>query len=490
MTDVITVTEVANLVGGENVPAADGAVAERYDPGDRRRLVAVAPDSTGRDAELAVAAAVEAWPAWSRTSVTDRLAVLDRGLARLEAASEEIAVATVLESGKTLEECRGEVVRAIATVRHQLAQAPQVVSRQVFAEGGVLARVDHVPAGVVVVITPWNFPFSALLRKVVPALAMGNAVVAKPSELSPVTAAWIGTALTAAGLPPGVLGVVHGRGGTVGTALVADERVAAVSFTGSTRVGLSIAEQAGARDLKVQLEMGGKNPLVVLADADLDRAVADAVTGGFTAAGQWCVATSRIVVEEPVAEELVRAFVARVETLQVGHGLDPRAQMGALVSREHRAKVMAALATAAAEARVLTGGGALEDGDLRHGEFVRPTVVSEIPAGSSLLRDEIFGPVVAIQRAGSVDEAVALADDTPYGLSASVYTRSRDSVARFLAGVTTGKVIVNRPPSFGDARVASSGRRDSGRGESEGAAAGLAFYAHERAVFLDDGLVP
>ncbi len=485
----MTTQRVQNLIGKEWSAAADGALRERYDPGDRRRLVAVAPDSTATDAAAALAAAEAAWRDWWNAGMARRIEVIERALGVLQVQAEEIAVATVLESGKTLAECRGEVVRAIDTVREQVALASAVASAVVFVEGSVTALAERLPVGIAVVVTPWNFPFSALLRKVVPALVMGNAVVAKPSELSPVSADRIARAFLAAGLPAGVLNVIHGRGAVVGAALVSDERVGAISFTGSTGVGLAIAEQVGRSDLKVQLEMGGKNPLVVLADADLEQAVADAVTGAFTAAGQWCVATSRIILEEPIAEEFTKRLLARVGDIQVGHGLDPAAQMGALVSPEHYAKVRGFLELAQREAVVLSGGMPLADEARRHGLFVAPTVLAGIPADSELLTQEIFGPVVALLRAESATSAIALAAGSRYGLSASLYTSDPVAVRCFLDTVVTGKANINRPPHFGDPRLASSGRRDSGRGESEGAASGLAFYTHERAVFLG-GLDP
>lgn len=457
---------------------------ERRDPADRTRVVAVSPDSTAEDARDAISSANNSWAAWARMPVARRLRIIEGALSELERDSEVLAVLTVRESGKTLAECRGEVGRAIGTVRHQLSSALVVGSRDVYDENGVRARLDHVPAGVVVVITPWNFPFSALLRKVVPALAMGNAVVAKPSELSPVSAFRIGQAFVAAGVPAGILNIVHGRGDRVGAALVADPRVGAISFTGSTTVGLSIAASVGSRDVKVQLEMGGKNPIVVLEDADLELAVADAVTGAFTAAGQWCVATSRIVLATPIAEEFTRAFCEQVRSITIGPGLNPGVQMGAIVSPAHHEKIARALELASSEGRVLIGGRSLTHGAFAKGDFVEPTVLADVPEDSPLLREEIFGPVVVLQRATSLDRAIELANHSSYGLAASVYTRNPEWANQFVDGVVAGKLLVNRPPNFGDARLATTGRHSSGRGEGEGAEAGLAFYCHERVVFV------
>lgn len=478
--------EVSNLLGGMHRAAIDGGVRERRDPGDRRRLVAVSPDSGARDVEAALDSAAAGSRAWARTPIACRLELLEGALRLLESDAEGLAYLTVLESGKTLEECRGEVIRAIATVRYQLGVASAVATDDFGITDGVAARVDRVPVGIAAVITPWNFPFSALLRKIVPALAMGNAVVAKPSELSPLAAFRIGQALVQAGLPEGVISILHG-GGTAGAALVNDARVGAVSFTGSTEVGLGIARQTAGREVKVQLEMGGKNPLVILSDADIDRAIEHAVAGAFTAAGQWCVAASRVIVEEPTAHAVASRLAERAAAIRVGHGLDPASQMGALVSPEHFAKVERALALAAHDATVLVGGEPIHTGGREHGEFIAPTVLSDVAAGSSLLRDEIFGPVVTVESADSLEHAIELAGSSGYGLSASVYTSSRASADAFVAGVTSGKVSINRPPNHGDARVPSGGRRASGRGEGEGGKAGLCFYSYDRAVFVDGG---
>ena len=472
-----------NLIGGEFVGTTSQSVIERPYPADRRQVIAISPNSTGDDATEAIGAAVASWESWAHISASERMLIVERALDLLEADGENLAILTVLESGKTLAECRGEVLRSITTVRFQVAAAANAIDHEVFNEDGVSGRLQHPPVGVVVVISPWNFPFSALLRKIVPALVMGNAVVAKPSELSPVSAFRIGQAFMEAGLPAGVLNIVHGYGATVGGTLVDDERVGAISFTGSTRVGLSIAEATGRRDLKVQLEMGGKNPLVILDDADIDQAVADAVVGAFTAAGQWCVATSRIIVADRHFDQVSAMMAARARSLNVGDGLHQGVEMGPLVSEAHLAKVTQALELASKSARVLAGGSPLTGDRYAFGNFVEPTVITDV-ADTRLIDEEIFGPVVSIHSATSVEDAIELADSTEYGLSASVYTSSNESAQQFLNSVTFGKVSINRPPNFGDTRIASGGRRNSGRGAGEGAESGLEFYSHERAVFI------
>lgn len=463
---------VRNLIAGEW--CATEREFTRYNPADTREEVARSPLSEASDVAAAVEAAVHVSPLWRSTPPDRRAAVIGQALDLLAADAGKLAVEDVLESGKTLTECRGEVQRTLATVRHQLGLLGELGTEAVRRE----------PVGVAAVITPWNFPFSVLLRKVVPALATGNAVVAKPSELTPVTAARIGAAFVAAGLPAGALNLVFGEGGVAGQALVDDDRIGAISFTGSTRVGLGIAAAVGDRDVKVQLEMGGKNPMAVLADASLDAAVQDAISACFTAAGQWCVATSRIIVQRSVYEDFLDRFVRRARHLRVGNGLTEGTQMGPVVSQAQYDKVLQHLGPAATGgADVRCGGSPIVDGEYAHGFYVPPTVLADPDPAADVVRAEVFGPVVVTLAAEDLDHAIALANDTAYGLSASVYTGEAKAAARFCDEVTSGKVTVNLPTNYGDVQVPSSGRKNSGRGEPEGALAGLAFYTHPKAVF-------
>lgn len=476
--------EVLNLIGGQWRPAAGGRTLTRENPADTRQLVATCPASEAGDVAAAMSAALAAAPGWAATTVEERVAVIDRALDLLEARSAELAAADVLESGKTLADCQGEISRALAATRYQLKLAPDLLFQARGLDSGMDVSLTRAPVGVAGLITPWNYPFSAVLRKSVPALVAGNAAVVKPSELTPVTAAMIGAALTEGGLPAGVYNLVYGTGEAAGQALVDHPGLGALSFTGSARVGLAIPPRIGARDVKVQVEMGGKNPLVVLADADLAAAVDAAVAASYTAAGQWCIATSRIIVEEPVYQEFRDRFVARSQQIRVGDGFDPEVDMGPVSSRVQYQKVLSYLVPDKLSGTVLCGGRAKSGPGLAEGYFIEPTVIDRPAPDSAIVQEEIFGPVVGLLGAADLEHAIELANGTRYGLCAAIFTSSRGQAERFAGAVDVGRVGVNLPTSVGDLAVPGGGRKDSGRGEYEGAGDGVVFFTHLKPVFL------
>jgi alpha-ketoglutaric semialdehyde dehydrogenase len=334
----------------------------------------------------------------------------------------------------------------------------------------------------VTAITPWNFPIAIPAWKLAPALAYGNTVVWKPAEIVPLTSTHFASALGDAGLPGGVLNLILGRGSVVGETLTSHERVDAVTFTGSNAVGRALQLAATRSGKKVQLELGGKNPAVVLADADLELAAEQVARGAFLSAGQKCTATSRVIVEEPVLEELGERVAALARDWPVGDPLDEATRVGPLASASQLDTVCAYLELAEQEgARVLAGGGRIE----RTGYFVEPTVLADLPPTSRVLREEIFGPVAALLPAGSFDEAVALANDTPFGLTAAVFTRDLGSALRFAREIRVGVVKINLESAgiefqapFGGMRESSSGPREQGKVARE-------FFTQWKTVYLD-----
>lgn len=472
--------DVLNLIDGSRQPARSGLTLARENPANTEQIVATCPSSSADDVDAAVAAASRAAAAWAATPIDERVDILGRALDLLGGQAAALATADVLESGKTLADCVGEISRALPATRYQLDIAPGLLQGRGRLDSGLDLWSTRAPVGVAALITPWNFPFSAVLRKSIPALVAGNAVVVKPSELTPVTAELVGAALTDAGLPRGVYNLVFGTGGEAGQRLVDHPAVGAISFTGSTRVGLAIASATGGRDVKVQVEMGGKNPLVVLADADLDAAVDAAVAASYTAAGQWCISTSRIIVETPVNDEFRDRFVARTKEIRVGDGLDPGVDMGPVSSRIQYDKVLSYLEPAALSGTVLCGGGALAGSD---GYFIEPTVIDRPAPDSAITQQEIFGPVIALYGAADLDEAIRLANGTPYGLCAAIFTETREHAEQFALSVDAGRVGINVPTSVGDQTIPGGGRKNSGRGEYEGADAGIAFFTHLKPIF-------
>ncbi|WP_394619458.1 aldehyde dehydrogenase family protein [Lentzea sp. JNUCC 0626] len=474
--------EVLNLIDGKWRPARSGETLTRENPANKASVVATCPASSAEDVDAAVEAARRAFPGWAATSVEDRIAVLRRALDLLTDRSEEIVVADVLESGKTRADCAGEVARALSATKYQLDIAPDLLDSRGVLDSGLEAWSQLAPVGVAALITPWNYPFSAVLRKSIPALVAGNSVVVKPSELTPITGELVGAALTDAGLPAGVYNLVYGTGAAAGQRLVDHPDVDAISFTGSTRVGLAVAEATGGRDVKVQVEMGGKNPLVVLADADLDAAVDAAMHASYTAAGQWCIATSRIIVEETVFDEFRTRFLERTREVRVGDGFDENVTMGPVSSQVQYEKVLSFFEPDKLSGTVLIGGGPAPDAP--DGYFIAPTVIERPDQDSPVTQQEIFGPVVSLFGAADLDEAIALANGTPYGLCAAIFTQDREKAVKFAHAVDVGRVGVNMPTSVGDQQVPGGGRKNSGRGEYEGADAGIAFFTHLKPIFF------
>ena len=435
--------DVLNLIGGETAAASNGAVFERRNPADSRQVVSIAPESTEADVDAAVAAAVDGLGRWRRATPTQRADVLGRAGRLLAARADDIAAEMVAEEGKPLADARNEASRTPKNLELYAGEAYRLTGATFPSDDTPLVYSLLDPVGVVAVITPWNFPLNLASRKIGPALAAGNAVVFKPSPMTPLMGDRLAQAFVDAGLPPGVLNVVHGF--AAGAHLVAHEEVAAVTFTGSTAVGRKIhaASRLGQR---LQLELGGKNPVVVLADADLDVAADVVARSSFSLSGQACTGAGRVLVEETIHDQLLDAVVARAGRHVVGRGDAAGVTMGPLI--DDRAIVAMDTAVAAANsdgAEVITGGGRLSDGALADGHFYAPTVLAGVKAGTTMARDEVFGPVIGFERVASLDEAIAAANDVEYGLSAAICTRSLAAAQQFAAEIQAGMVRVNRP---------------------------------------------
>ncbi|MDQ7051799.1 MAG: aldehyde dehydrogenase family protein [candidate division KSB1 bacterium] len=342
----------------------------------------------------------------------------------------------------------------------------------------------HEPLGVVLLITPWNFPLATVLRKMIPALAAGNTVVLKPSELTPLTAVALFHLMDASGLPPGVANLVLGEGPVVGKALVQHLDVRAISFTGSTVTGLQLARLLDARGVRFQAEMGGANTLVVLADADLEAAADAAVSAGFACCGQWCTGTGRVIVEQEKYAEFLPKLLTRLKKMVIGDGRDARVNMGPLISAQQRNKIEQAVQRALAEgARLLCGGRRPADPALQKGYFYEPTLLADVTAEMEAAWEEIFGPVLVAMPARDPDEALALANGTRYGLAFSVYTRDAEKAGKFLREVEAGLCHVNLPTGFRDPVLPLLGWKDSGRGWPEAGKYGLEFLTRTKAVY-------
>ncbi|HVZ13535.1 MAG TPA: aldehyde dehydrogenase family protein [Bauldia sp.] len=477
-----------NYVAGEWHPAADSAIFEDRNPADERDLIATFPDSGTADVTAAVNALQKGWPAWWAASPEVRADVLFKAADIMARRADEIADELTREEGKTRAEARAEARRIAANFRLYAGEALRLNGETFPGEANQIVLSLRQPVGVVAVITPWNFPLSMAARKIAPALAAGNAVIFKPSEITPLMGQRLVEVLLEAGLPKDVIALVHGRGAKVGKAITASA-IDALTFTGSYAVGRQIAA-ALSTDVRAQLEMGGKNATIVLADADIDKAVGIIERGAFGLTGQACTGTSRVLVARPLYEPMVAKLAAAAGKIKVGPGAEDGVRMGPLATSAQYDKVRSYIEIARAEgSRIDVGGEFLRgngDARLANGNFMSPAVISEVPASSRLLREEIFGPVVAVRAVEDAEEAMAIADETEYGLAVSLVTNDLNAVIRFARGTRHGIVKVNAPTTGVSLNAPFGGFKHSSNqaAKEQGGANVMDFYTRIKTVYL------
>ncbi|HVX41260.1 MAG TPA: aldehyde dehydrogenase family protein [Gemmatimonadaceae bacterium] len=477
-------TRLRHFVGGEwRTSESDAWIAE-VNPSDATDVVAQVPRGTDDDARAAVSAAERALPAWRGLSGPARAELLYKWAAAIGDRQEEIAQLVAREVGKPIGESRGEVGRCVMILRYYAGEAVREIGEVIPAQvAGGLQFTLRQPLGVVALITPWNFPVAIPLWKAAPALAFGNTVVLKSAESSAACAVALAECAATAGLPAGVFNVLLGAGDVVGPALIKAPAVSAVSFTGSARVGAGVAAAAAARNIRYQTEMGGKNVAIVMPDADLTLAASLTAAGAMRYAGQKCTATSRVVVAREVEGAFLDALRAQVAALPLGPVADPKAAVGPVISQQSRDSIRQVLD--AMDAECIYTGEIPASAEFAHGYFLPPTIVRGAAADSALAQRELFGPVLASFTADDLDHAIALANDTPYGLSASLFTRDLRAALRYIDRIDAGMVRVNGDTTGVDPHAPFGGMKGSSSGSREQGPAAREFYTEIKTVQIN-----
>jgi aldehyde dehydrogenase (NAD+) len=474
-----------NFIDGKWVEGSSGRLFADESPVQRGSCIAEFQASDLSDVGSAVAAAARAFPGWRATPVDERRARAQAFLDLLKAGKEELAVIVSRENGKTIREGRAEVDSALVEGSHHVGQiAAFYESVRPPAEAPTMEWQQFHPLGVVGIISPWNFPVNVMCRKALPALLTGNTVVFKPASYTPWSGIHMARLFEEAGFPAGTFNCVTGAGSQVGNALVEDVRVRAISFTGSTEIGKAIQARSAKNLQRTQLELGGKNAVIVMADADLDVALDAVMTAGFACAGQWCTSTSRILIQAQVHDVFVDRLVKRCESMNVGESLDEKTDMGPVAGERQYTNICSAIDLAVKDGARLRTGGRLAGPLGERGYFIRPTVFTGVTESMALFRDEVFGPVVAVTPFKTLDDALRMANHSVYGLSSAVFTRDRAVAGRYIDAIDAGMAHVNIHTGFKKPALPFGGWKDSGFGLPENSTCGLEFFVDRKAVYV------
>ena len=479
-------TTFQNYIGGEWVDAQSGETFESRNPARRSDLVGRFPLSGRADVNAAVQAAREAFETWRLVPAPKRGEILKRVGDLLTERKNEIAFEMTREMGKPHFETKGDVQEAIDTAYYAMTMGRQLFGHTVPSEmNNKFNMTVRRPIGVCGLITAWNFPVAVPTWKMFPAILSGNTVVFKPSEDAPHSGMLLVKVLEDAGVPPGVVNLVQGAGAT-GQAIVEHDDVAALSFTGSSETGAALAQRAAADHKRVSLEMGGKNPAIVMEDADLDLAMEGLIWGAYGTTGQRCTATSRLIVHEDVHDELVERVITKAKELRLGYGNDADVDMGPLINQKALDKVSGYMDVAREDGATIALGGAAATGDgLDDGFFFQPTLFTDVTRDMRVAREEIFGPVLSVIKVSSFDEAIEVANDVQYGLSSAVYTRDIARAFQALRDIDAGITYVNGPTIGAEAHMSFGGVKATGNGHREGGWEVYDFYTETKTCYID-----
>jgi aldehyde dehydrogenase (NAD+) len=476
-----------NFIGGQWREAAGAKVFDNRNPANRDDLIGVFPQSGADDADAAVKAAKQAFAQWRLVPAPKRGEILFRAGDLLKKYKEELARIETREMGKVLQETRGDVQEGIDCAFLNAGEGRRLFGETTPAElPNKFAMSVRAPIGVCALITPWNFPLAIPTWKLFPALICGNTVILKPAEDTPHTATRFVEILNEAGVPPGVVNLVHGRGEEVGAALVRHQDVQLVSFTGSAAVGRDIASACGQSLKRVSLELGGKNAQIIMEDADLDLAVEGALWGAFGTTGQRCTATSRLIVHRAVAKQVIDALVAQAQQIKIGDGLDESVQMGPLINEAARQKVLRYIDIGKQEgARLLTGGTIYDAGACANGYFFQPTIFDRVQPTMRIAQEEIFGPVLSIIEIDTFEQAIEVLNGTAYGLSSSIYTSDVARAFRAMRDIEAGITYINGPTIGAEVHLPFGGVKDTGNGHREAGTTVYNIFSEWKAIYVD-----
>jgi len=477
---------IDNYINGAWRPSANGSTTPSINPANVKEIVGYVPNSTAAELDEAVAAANAAKAAWRKRSGASRGDLLFKAAALMEERADDIGRTMTREMGKTFPEAKGETLRGVAILRYYAGEGMRKVGDVIpSTDAEALMFTTRAPLGVVGVISPWNFPVAIPVWKIAPALIYGNTVVWKPATETSVTAAKVMQCFHDAGFPAGVINMIVGSGRTIGNGIASHPGVNGVTFTGSNGVGKQVGQAALARGAKYQLEMGGKNPIIIAKDADLDLAVEATISGGIKSTGQKCTATSRVIVERDVMEPFKAKLLEKVKALKVGDGLEPSTWLGPCANESQWETVQTYIRKGVEEgAKLLYGGTKPEDPALADGYFVTPAVFDGVTSKMAIAQEEIFGPVLALIEADNMQEAIELANDSEFGLSASIYTRDIGNVLSFIHDMDAGLVRVNAETAGVELQAPFGGMKQSSSHSREQGQAAIEFFTSIKTVFV------
>ena len=476
-----------NYISGEWVASQSGRTYPITSPARKTDVLGEFQTSTPQDALAAVEAARDALPGWSRMPAPVRAGFLFRALEIMRERADDIARTITMEEGKPIADAQGEVKRAMNIIEYAAGEGRRMFGYTTPSElPDTVAYTVRRPMGVVAIITPWNFPIAIPAWKMAPALICGNTLVFKPASSTPLSAVKLVQVFQDAGLPPGVLNLITGPGGSVGNALVESPDVKAISFTGSTEIGTGIYTEGARRLKKVQCEMGGKNAVILLADADMDKAMGGIIQGAFGSTGQRCTATSRVIVEDSAYDQFMGELIDRTSRLKIGDGLDPTVDLSPLSSQSQFDTVMEYIGIGAEEgARLAYGGHAVTGGDFDQGYYVEPTIFTDVEPHMRIAQEEIFGPVLTVFKASGLEEAIEISNSVKFGLSSSVYTKDLTQAFKYIDTVESGMVHVNAPTLGGEVHLPFGGMKSSGVGQREQGVEAVDFFSEVITVYID-----